>query len=162
MWWDKQNSVLFAFLGTGSLAALASSHTVLLETPSWRKGVKAALTWLLLTRSPRPPGGVERVDASFQIFVVSMTEVTTGDLLGKGGRSRQDAVEQIKNVGNGTHALQNETTQIGIRSVFIWAAVCVSDTDRLCGLCHSRSVSKLLNGAAICVFPCHTSYFTVE
>jgi hypothetical protein len=60
------------------------------------------------------------------------------------------------------HALQNETTQIGIRSVFVWAAVCVSDTDRLCGLCHSRSVSKLLNGAAMCVFPCHTSYFTVE
>jgi hypothetical protein len=56
-------------------------------------------------------------------------------------------------------SLQNETTQFGSRSVFIWAAVCVSDTDRLCGLCHSRSVSKLLNVAANCVFPCHTSYF---
>jgi hypothetical protein len=55
--------------------------------------------------------------------------------------------------------LQNETTQFGSRSVFIWAAVCVSDTDRLCGLCHSRSVSKLLNVAANCVFPCHTFYF---
>jgi hypothetical protein len=31
--------------------------------------------------------------------------------------------------------LQNETTQIRTRSVFISGAVCVSDTERLCGLC---------------------------
>jgi hypothetical protein len=54
-----------------------------------------------------PAGSVERVDTSFQILVVSMTEVTTRDLLGKGGRSRRHAVEQIKNVGNGTHVFFN-------------------------------------------------------
>jgi hypothetical protein len=39
------------------------------------------------------------------------------------------------------HTLQNEMTQICTRSVFIWAAVCVSDTERLRGLCCFPTVS---------------------
>ena len=53
------------------------------------------------------------------------------------------------------YTLQNGTTQIRTRSVFIWTAICVSDTERLCGLCRFPTVLEWLHITAYCVIVCH-------